>query len=48
MDILGGLNQQGHTVLIVTHEADIAAHCRRIIRLHDGKIASDEMVPSSS
>jgi len=48
MEILGGLNQQGHTVLIVTHEADIAAHCRRIIRLHDGKIASDEMVPANS
>jgi putative ABC transport system ATP-binding protein len=44
MDILGGLNRQGHTVLIVTHEADIAAHCRRIIRLHDGKIVSDEKV----
>ena len=48
MDILGGLNQQGHTVLIVTHEADIAAHCRRIIRLHDGKISSDEAVVSQA
>ena len=46
MDILEGLNQQGHTVLFVTHEADIAAHCRRVIRLHDGKIASDEMARS--
>ena len=44
MDILGGLNSQGHTVLIVTHEADIAAHCHRVIRLHDGKIISDEAV----
>ncbi len=44
MDILGDLNRQGHTVLIVTHEADIAAHCRRVIRLHDGKIVSDEVV----
>ncbi len=41
MGILDGLNQQGHTVLIVTHEADIAAHCHRIIRLHDGEIVSD-------
>jgi putative ABC transport system ATP-binding protein len=46
MDILEGLNQQGHTVLIVTHEADIATHCRRVIRLHDGRIASDEMARS--
>ena len=44
MVILDGLNQQGHTVLIVTHEADIAAHCRRVIQLHDGKIVSDEAV----
>ncbi len=43
MAILKELNQQGHTVIIVTHEADIAAHCRRTIRLHDGKIASDVM-----
>ncbi len=48
MDILEGLNQQGHTVLIVTHEADIAAHCRRIVRLHDGKIASDETVMANT
>ncbi len=46
MDILQELNEQGHTVIIVTHEADIAAHCRRIIRLHDGRIASDEVVAS--
>ena len=44
MEILGDLNRQGHTVLIVTHEADISAHCRRVIRLHDGKIVSDEVV----
>ncbi len=44
MEILGRLNAQGHTVIIVTHEADVAAHCRRIIRLHDGKIVQDEEV----
>ncbi|MGD9548459.1 MAG: ABC transporter ATP-binding protein [Candidatus Krumholzibacteriia bacterium] len=41
MRILGDLNAQGHTVIIVTHEADIAAQCRRIIRLSDGRIVSD-------
>ncbi|MFH2053715.1 MAG: ABC transporter ATP-binding protein [bacterium] len=41
MRILGDLNAQGHTVIIVTHEADIAGQCRRIIRLSDGRIVSD-------
>jgi len=41
MQILGGLNAQGHTVIIVTHEEEIAARCRRVVRLHDGRIISD-------
>ena len=43
MQILGGLNDRGHTVIIVTHEEDIAARCRRVIRLHDGRIISDRL-----
>lgn len=35
------LYAQGHTVLMVTHEADVAAHARRVIRMRDGKVASD-------
>lgn len=35
------LHTQGHTVLMVTHEADVAAHARRVIRMRDGKVASD-------
>jgi putative ABC transport system ATP-binding protein len=42
MVVLDGLDRAGHTIIIVTHEADIAAHTRRIVRLHDGRIASDE------
>jgi putative ABC transport system ATP-binding protein len=34
--------RQGNTVILVTHESDIAAHARRIVRMRDGKIASDE------
>ena len=48
MRILGKLNAQGHTVVIVTHEADIAAMCRRVITLSDGRIVRDERVPESA
>jgi len=41
MEILGELNGRGHTVIIVTHESDIAAYCRRTIRLRDGRIVED-------
>ncbi len=39
--ILDGLHERGHTVLIVTHEEDIAAHAHRLIRLHDGAVVED-------
>ena len=32
---------QGNTVILVTHEADVAAHARRVVRMRDGKIESD-------
>ena len=43
MQILAALNSQGHTVIIVTHEEEIAASCRRVIRLHDGRLISDKV-----
>ncbi|MBM4409259.1 MAG: ABC transporter ATP-binding protein [Chloroflexi bacterium] len=39
------LNDQGKTVVMVTHEPDVAAHCKRIVRMRDGRISSDEPVP---
>ena len=37
--------RQGNTVILVTHEADIAAHARRAVRMRDGKIESDRKKP---
>ncbi len=42
MRVFEGLAEQGQTVIMVTHEADIAAHARRVILLRDGLVASDE------
>ena len=41
MDIFGSIQQRGNTVILVTHEEDIANHAKRIIRLRDGVIESD-------
>jgi putative ABC transport system ATP-binding protein len=38
MDLFSSLHQAGNTVVLVTHEEDIAAHALRTIRLRDGKI----------
>lgn len=40
-DMLLSINKSGKTVIIVTHDADVAAKCRRRIVLADGKIISD-------
>jgi len=45
MSVLDGLHAGGNTILVVTHEEDIAAHARRIIRLRDGRIESDAPNP---
>jgi len=42
LGLLEDIHKMGNTVIIVTHEEDIALHAHRIIRLMDGKISSDE------
>ncbi|HLB03238.1 MAG TPA: ATP-binding cassette domain-containing protein, partial [Nitrospiria bacterium] len=44
MDILSRLNERGMSIVLITHETDIAKYAHRIIRMRDGKILSDEVV----
>lgn len=44
MDLIQNINDQGNTILVVTHEDDIAHMCKRIIHLKDGVIEKDEKV----
>jgi ABC-type lipoprotein export system ATPase subunit len=44
MFILQKLNNDGHTIILVTHETDTANHAKRIIRVKDGSIISDDKV----
>jgi putative ABC transport system ATP-binding protein len=43
MALFEDLNRRGNTIVLVTHEEDIAAHARRIVRLRDGKVTEDQV-----
>lgn len=45
MAIFQEVNRDGHTIIMITHESDIAAHAKRIITIKDGKIISDRKNP---
>lgn len=45
MALFNILHQQGNTIIVVTHELDIAEHAHRTIRLRDGRVEKDEVVP---
>jgi putative ABC transport system ATP-binding protein len=42
MALFGELSRRGNTIIVVTHEEDVARHARRILRIRDGLIAADE------
>jgi len=44
MNLFERLHQEGNTIVLVTHEADIAMHAHRIIHIRDGKVERDELV----
>ena len=41
MDILRGLHEEGRTVILITHDNEIAARAKRVIKIMDGKIEED-------
>ena len=43
MGVFGELHNEGQTVVMVTHEADIAAHAARVVTLRDGLVATDQL-----
>jgi macrolide transport system ATP-binding/permease protein len=48
LGILGKLNAEGITVIVVTHEEAVAAHAKRVIRMQDGLVFSDERRPGAA
>jgi putative ABC transport system ATP-binding protein len=42
LELFARLSDKGHTLLVVTHEENVAQHARRIVRIRDGLVASDE------
>jgi putative ABC transport system ATP-binding protein len=48
MQLFDELHAEGHTLIIVTHEDEIAQHCQRIVEMKDGRIFNDSVVTRGS
>jgi putative ABC transport system ATP-binding protein len=48
MALFEDLSRKGHTIILVTHEEEIARHARRVVRIRDGLIAADEAIERSA
>ena len=46
LKLFNRLHEQGNTIVIVTHEADVAAHAHRILHIRDGQVVQDERLPA--
>jgi putative ABC transport system ATP-binding protein len=47
MGIFERLNAEGRTVVLITHEPEVAGHCRRVVKLRDGRVLSDTAEPAA-
>ncbi|ANF98341.1 ABC transporter ATP-binding protein [Paenibacillus bovis] len=46
MQMLQSLNAQGHTIILITHDLEIAEQAKRVIRIHDGQVTEDRRMQS--
>lgn len=46
--LLAELNREGRTIVLITHDPEVAAHARRVVRLQDGRIVSDERTDTTT